>query len=361
MRRWGSPQKKRGRWHAVYTPFKGSTRRVWEPVYPNTRTRAEEILATRHAELASGTWEDPARRLTFGSLAGEWFRTMEGSWKEQTREGNRSRLEAHILPALDDVDVRQIDGPLLQRFANDLNLAPRTVRLVVQTLRQILKWGHRHGRIRVLPDLSIKFPALVRDRVEPLTHDEVRRVVAKAHEWAPLFLWAVYTGMRQGEILAAKWQYLNVEEGTYSVEQSLQRNRTYTTPKGGEVGSVWVPEGLLRIMEVQRQQVAALQLSAKKWTDHGLMFPSRRGDPMHHSTVIRNWRQACDLAKVPRRKFHALRHTCASLLIDQGETIVTVSRQLRHSDPSITLKVYSHMMPERGREALAKLDAAIGV
>ncbi len=362
-RPWGSVQIKQGRHYAVYTAHKGSARRIWEPVTPNTRTRALDLLAQRRHELAAGTWEDPTRVVRFETLAREWYATMSGQWSGQSAKLHKTRLERHILPALGDHPARSIDAPVLQRLVDDLGdaLAPRTVRVVGRTVRQILKWGSRNHRIRALPDLTVNWPKLTRRSVDPLTHDEIRRVLDAALEYRPLLMWAMFTGMRQGEVLAAKWKHLNRKAGTYHVCESLNRDAEIGPTKTGEVGDVWVPQQLLDALDDQQAQIAAWRLAADRWDDHDLLFPSkhRPGRPQAHTATIRALRVASDAASVRRRRFHDLRHTCASLLIDQGETIVTVAKQLRHSDPSITLGVYSHMMPERGPEAMAKLAKAI--
>lgn len=362
-RPWGSIIERDGRLFIAYTPHKGSSRRVWEPVYPQTRTRAAEMLAQRRHELTAGTWDDPARVVSFDSLAREWFGTMKGTWKAQTTSLQRTRLERHILPALGEMPARAIDGPALQRFSNDLaaRLAPRTVRVIVSSVRQILRWGHRHHRLRSLPDLQVAAPKLIRKRIEPLTPDEIRRVLDAALDFRPVIYWSLLTGLRQGETLAARWANLDAGAGTFHVCESLQRDGTVGTTKTEDEGTVWVPPGVLQALEQQRAQIAAWSLAHANWHDHGLIFPSRRtGGHMTHTVLQRAIRVACDGAGVRRRRWHDLRHTCASLLIDQGENITTVSRQLRHSNPAITLSTYAHLMPERGASALAKLDERIG-
>jgi integrase len=362
-RPWGTPQQRNGNWYAVYSPLKGSKRRVWERVYPNTRTRALDVLAQRQAELASGTWDDPTSILTFGTLAAEWFATMRGSWKPQTEAVYKSRLEQHALPYLADVDVRQIDGAALQRLAT--SMAPRqtrTIRCIIGTVKQVIRWGHEHSRIRTLPNLNVKLPPVPRSEVDPLTIKEARKLLDNAFEWRPMLMWALFTGMRQGEILAAKWENLNTERGTYDVRENLNRKQEFDTPKTGIYGTVEVPPPLLVALENQRTQVSAWELATDKWNGCGLIFPNRRhGGPNDHTVLVRAFRMACDTAGLRRRPFHHLRHTCASLLIDQGETVLTVAGQLRHKDASVTINTYSHLMPDAGKDALIRLAESVGV
>ena len=359
-RPWGSAQRKGGQWYSVYTPHKGAKRRVWEPVHPNTRTRALDVLAQRQTELSSGGWDDPTRVLTFRSLVAEWMATMRTSWRPQTLLSTQGRMERTILPVLGDMDVRNIDGPMLQRLLVTGDLAPRTVRLGITLARQALQWGHRHGRIRVLRDLTVTLPAVPRSDIDPLTCAEVGKLLDNALEYRPVLMWAVLTGMRQGEILAAKWRHLDAEKGTYHVCANRNRAGEIAATKTSDVGDVWVPNELLDALEDQRKQNAVRRLAATKWQDSDAMFPGPHGGHGSQMPLIRAFHRSLEAAGLRRRPFHHLRHTCASLLIDQGETILTVQHQLRHRQASITLDTYSHMMPDAGAAALQRLAGSIG-
>ena len=361
-RPWGTVARRNGIIYAVYTPHKGTKRRVWERVFPQTRTRALDVLAQRQAELAAGTWDDPARVLTFASLVAEWFETMRGSWRPSTLDNYRIRMEHHALPYLADVDVRQIDGPALQRLATNLTPRhPQTIRESIRTIKQVLYWGHQHGRIRTLPNLKVALPPLPHAKVDPFTIDEARKLFDHAFEWRPMLMFAVYTGMRQGEICAAKWANLDAERQNYTVRENLNRRNEYAATKTGDSGTVEVPQILLDALDDQLRAVAEWELAADEWRGDGLIFPNKRhGGPNDHTVLIRAFKRACDTAGLRRRPFHHLRHTCASLLLDQGENILTVQEQLRHSKPSITLDTYSHMMPSRRKEALQRLAESVG-
>jgi integrase len=121
------------------------------------------------------------------------------------------------------------------------------------------------------------------------------------------------------------------------------------------VGDVWVPTELLDALEDQRQQIAVTRLASSTWTDTDAMWPNRQGEHGSQMMLIRAFHRALEAAGLRRRPFHHLRHTCASLLIDQGETILTVQHQLRHRQASITLDTYSHIMPDAGAAALQRL------
>jgi integrase len=93
--------------------------------------------------------------------------------------------------------------------------------------------------------------------------------------------------MRQGEIMAAKWEHLNVEKGTYYVCESVNRRQEIGPTKTGDTGDVWVPPSLLNALEDQRRQIATWELAADSWKDHGLIFPARAtGRWPNHKTIL---------------------------------------------------------------------------
>jgi hypothetical protein len=120
---------------------------------------------------------------------------MRGSWRPTTLEKYQTQIEMHLKPHLGDVDVRAIDGPMLQRLIAALApRSPRTIRVTITVLKAILSWGHRHGRIRTLRDLTVKLPAVGRPDMDPLTIDQIALALDNAFEWHALIMWACSPG-----------------------------------------------------------------------------------------------------------------------------------------------------------------------
>ena len=94
--------------------------------------------------------------------------------------------------------------------------------------------------------------------------------------------------------------------------------------------------------------------------DHNLVFPNKAGNPINHNNLIqRHFYPSLEKAGLPRIRFHDIRHTYASLLIEQGENIKYIQSQLGHSSPSVTLNVYAHLMKPANQEAASKLENKI--
>jgi integrase len=369
-RPWGSAIEKRGRWYAVYSgPRKpnGARNQVWEQALsaglPNTRQGAMNLLAVRRAELAQGEWQNPNASLPFRVLSDEWWEAISPLWRLNTRVIYRVMLRNHLIPALGSLDARSIDSSVLQRLIGQKiksGLSGRYVREIIQLAKGILGYGHKHGHLKHPLVFHLDLPKINNKEVDPYTPEEVRLLLDAAGQWRPLIAFAVWTGCRQGEILAARWQHLDLGKGTYKVVHNLNRDLELAPPKNGEVGEVWISPILQEELAQQRAQLAQWQLSANSWEDHDLIFPREAsGIPLRYTTLNSAYRRICSEAGVAYRSFHSLRHTCASLLLAQGESIKLVQKQLRHRDVKVTLSTYAHLMPEAGPEALKKLDATI--
>jgi integrase len=110
------------------------------------------------------------------------------------------------------------------------------------------------------------------------------------------------------------------------------------------MGSVW------------KRSCAERQAAGDSWVEHGLVFTNSIGGPIIHSNLRRNYLQLLKDAGLPHIRFHDLRHTAASLLLNHGIPVIIVSRRLGHAKPSITLDIYGHLIPGMQNEAAELMD-----
>ena len=171
--------------------------------------------------------------------------------------------------------------------------------------------------------------------------------------WA-MFSMAIWTGLRVGELLVMQWQYLDLEQGAYSVERNFDQRRNLTTPKTKTSNNtIQLSSYVCEILEKHRAEQAAFRLRLPEWVDMDLIFPSRaeRKDkapskPYAYSTIHSAIARAAQIAGIGPVRPHDLRHTCASLLISQNVNIKQISRQMRHANTSITWDTCGHLYPE---------------
>ena len=158
----------------------------------------------------------------------------------------------------------------------------------------------------------------------------------------PMYRFWIETGMRQGELLGCKWE--NLIGDRYHVQEQLLRDGTFSSPKDESYGEVALSLETVEALEAFRQGEVERR-SLRKAPEGGLIFCQPNGQYLSYSTEATEVRKLLKAAGLETRTPHEMRHTGASLLIADGASIVQVAGQLRHSDPSITLRVYAHLFP----------------
>jgi integrase len=178
---------------------------------------------------------------------------------------------------------------------------------------------------------------------------------------------AITTGMRQGELLALKWEDVDLEAGV------LQVRRTLSTATGGGFRfgapktaksrrSIKLPNTALSSLRKHRKaQLEERMRLGELFVDQGLVFTSRVGTPISRQDLItRSFKPLLKWAGLPDIRFHDLRHTCATLLLSKGVHAKFVQELLGHATISITLDTYSHVLPGMGDAAAGAMDEALG-
>jgi integrase len=163
---------------------------------------------------------------------------------------------------------------------------------------------------------------------------------------------AIFSGARQGELLGLKWSDLDREASQIHIQRSFNHQAFYDTKT--ETSNRKIDLGPVMLAELKRWKIACTPNKLD------LIFPNHAGQPMNYSNMIqRYYLPVLKKAKIDRIKFHSLRHTFASLLIEQGENIKYIQNQLGHSSPNVTLAVYAHLMKSTNQEAACRLENTI--
>jgi integrase len=231
-------------------------------------------------------------------------------------------------------------------------LAPSTVRTIVKDLQSILRSAVDDGAIAQSPARRVALPELHRAPVVPL---EVDQVAAIADSIAPRYRALVLTGagcgLRLGELLGLGVEHVPFLERSIRVERQL-------LDKPARFGPVKTKHAV-RTVPAPAFVLEALSAHLSEYgTGDELVFTSPHGRPVNRSTLDRAWQRAVETAELERVTIHDLRHHYASVLIAGGESVVTVAARLGHSDPTITLRTYAHLMPDSDSRTRQVIDAA---
>jgi len=228
-----------------------------------------------------------------------------------------------------------------------------------------LKQAHDDGLVPRNAAGTVRPPRPRREEIRPLNREQVRVLfeVAREDRLEALYVVAVTAGLRRGELQGLKWEDLDLEAGTLQVRRTLSEPRggyIFEAPKSGKGRSVRLTrKATAALREHCKRQLEERMQKAGLWHDHGLVFPSGIGTPLLGGNFNRAFKATLQRAGLPSIRFHDLRHTCATLLLRQGVNPKYVQELLGHADISITLNVYSHVLPDMGDAAAGAMDAAL--
>jgi len=181
------------------------------------------------------------------------------------------------------------------------------------------------------------------------------------HRLYALYMVAATMGLRRGELLGLRWEDVDLDVGTLTIQQTVQRagGKLHLQDAKTEGSEAVLPlrEITRATLEVHRdlQEKERVELG-EDWKDHGLVFPSELGTPMEPRNLSRHFASLRTRAGISTTRLHDLRHTVVSVLMDLGVPPHTVQAIARHSDVKITLKIYAHSNLTAMREALDKID-----
>jgi integrase len=229
-----------------------------------------------------------------------------------------------------------------------------------KALNQAVKWN----MLNFNPSDGVDRPRVPKYQIEPLTVEEARKFLDTAKEmedpFYPLFVLAISTGMRAGELLGLEWEDVDLKNSRLSVRHTLiNKTKTLAEPKTAKARRVIELTGLaVDVLKDHRKKQAETRLQESAWdSTYNLVFPTGIGTPFDHSHLTqRHFHPILEKAGLRKIRFHDLRHTAATLLLQAEEHPKVVQEMLGHSTISMTLDTYSHVIPSMQKEAARKMD-----
>ena len=314
-----------------------------------------------------------AAELTVGAFLEGWLTEVaRPTVRPRTYVSYRYVVGVHLAPGLGDLPLAALSPADVQAFLNAKaasGLSPRTVGYLRGVLRGAL--GHAERTELVTRNVArlARPPRIPRRSVSPLSLAQVRTFLAAiaGDRLEALYLVALGVGLRQGEILGLRWSDVDTAAGTLTVRHALARidgRLVLVEPKSTASRRVVPLPAFVRdalLAHHLRQAGEPLPLRpAPPDPFADLVFVTTHGTPLDGITITRRFQRILGSAGLPHQRFHDLRHACASLLLAQGVPARVVMETLGHSEISLTLNTYSHVMPSVGREAAERMDALLG-
>ena len=308
-------------------------------------------LAKAIADRDSGLVFD-SDNLTVSEYLSRWLSSIKGTMRVGSWKQYEMVVRVHVNPALGTLKLEKLTALHVQslyRQKLDSGVSPRRVLYVHVTLHRALKQAVKWLLIPRNVTDAVERPRPTTREIEPLDEEQVRRLLeaARGNRLEALYVLAVTTGLRQGEILGLQWKDIDFGRGILGV------NRTIF---GGVVN---LPKTKKSRRGIRLSKTALSKLSEHKSRQNGSewVFCTRSGKPIDCTNLTKqSWKPLLKKAGLPHKRFHDLRHTCATLLLTKGVHPKVVQELLGHSSISVTLDTYSHVLPNMQEKAMRAMD-----
>jgi integrase len=356
-------------------PGAEGTRETRYATVRGTKRQAQARLTELLSESARGTLVDPSRE-TLGQFMDRWDSWASTNLAGKTLERYRGLIAHQIKPQLGATPIQKLRPiHLTEAYARLLReggvrggpLAARSVGHVHRLLHRALGHAVTWGIIAQNPAALVAPPRVHAEEIEIIREDEAQIVLNALrgrllHTIATL---ALATGARRGELLALRYQDVDLDSGKIRVERSLEQTKAglaFKSPKTKHGRrTITVPAAVVSMLRAHRlaHQEQWLGLGLGRLAPTDLLFTSADGAPLKPNAVTNEWLRAT-VAAGRQIGLHALRHTHASSLIHAHVDIVTVSRRLGHASPEITLRVYAHLLHDTDDRTAQAVEEMLG-
>lgn len=359
-------RKSDGRWTGALSLARGRRK------YFSGRTQREVLdkLTKARRDLQQGVEPAPERRRV-GEYLTRWLEdTAKPKLRPSTYQSYSQIIRLHLLPDLGKIPLFRLtreDVQALLRKKTSEGKSPRTVGYIRAVLRHALRQAVIDGDLARNVAALATPPRIPHHEITPLTLEQAKQLLAaaKGDRLEAFYVVTLSLGLRRGEGLGLRWSDVDLSEGIIRVSQSLLEvggKLIISEPKSARSRrQLPLPPRALEAMKAHRARQLQERLQAgPKWQDTGFVFTSTIGTPVQPRNVFRDFRAMLQRANLPPIRLHDLRHSAATLLLAQNVPARTIMEILGHSQISVTMDLYSHVMPSMLKEALGKVDTALG-
>jgi len=325
-----------------------------------TKKAAKEKLREIEDQLQTGTYISDKKVPLFSVVAIDWLKHKKPNLRKSTYNVYEAHTRNHF-KEFEAVKINRITTAKVETFISDRQESGMhilTLRKILVTLGQIFAYAVRHGYTGNNPLTNAERPKgqgqNKKKKMEILNPEKIKIFLDAVtdQKFKMLFRLAIFSGARQGELLGLKWSDVDWINSQIHIQRTYNHRAWYDTKT--EESDRRIDLGPVTLTELKRWKIACLK------SELDLVFPNQAGNPINHNNLVsRYFNPGLEDAKLPRMRFHDLRHTYASLLIEQGENIKYIQSQLGHSSPTVTLNVYAHLMKKKNQEAACRLENSV--
>lgn len=366
-------KRKDGRWEGRYTA--GRDPETGKAIYKNVlgKTQAEAKAKLKAAiEEAKGLDAAKVGRYTVGQWMEVWFEHYaKVKVRPSSHQTYRGYIDNHIKPNIGKIPLEKLTSLELQKFYKKLlekgrvdrleskhqskGLSAKTVRNIHQIISSAMKLAQEQKLIASNPAESCALPRLEHREMQTLLVEQLQSFFREARDSGvfELYYLELATGLRRGELLGLKWEDIDLERGDLRVRRQIARIN------GEVVEAPLKTKNAYRTLPLAEDTIDVLKAQRKKAGGSPWVFPSPTGGPISPGSVLHMLHRVLKRAGLPRVRFHDLRHTYATLALQNGVDVKTVSGMLGHFSAGFTLDTYVHVTTASQRQAARTMGSIL--
>ena len=343
-----------------FNPMTG--KQVQRSITGKTQKEVAQKMKEIAVEIDRGTYQAPCK-MTVAEWLDIWQKEYLYDVRPSTAQLYKRSLTLYIIPNVGKVKLEALTPHMIQKMLNTLSqqetrngtLSPKTVKNVRGILHKALQQAVENQYIRYNPVTACKPPRSVKTEIQPMTEEQQAAFVSeiRGHQHEYLYLIALFTGIRESEVLVLTWDCVDFKHGTLTVKQQLKK----ASKKSGELGLAPTKNGktrtialaptVLQYFRLQRLRQNSMRLEAGDlWTEKKLVFTNQTGDYLSYRGVYDCFKRIVRNIGCPGVRFHDMRHTYAVNCIAGGDDIKTVQENMGHATSAFTLDVYGHVFTQ---------------
>ena len=366
-----------GRYTCGFDP--GTGKQIQKSVTGKTQKEVAQKIKELTAALDAGTYIAP-NKMTVGQWLDSWQREYLANVKPSTVSSYEATIRNHLQPGLGAIRLDSLTTHDIQEFYNSLHspsenrnaLSSKTIKNIHGILHHALEQAMLNNYIRSNPSNACVIPKAIKKKVKPMNEHQIADFLKaiKGHKYENMFLIALFTGMRQGEVCGLQWECVDFDNGTILIDKQLQSLRgkvrgdkekyALVPTKNGKERTITAAPYVMDILwKTKQAQDANRKDFGSDFVENGLVFTDEIGNRVTPQALYRAFKLVVTELNMKDVRFHDLRHSYAVVSLKSGDDVKTVQENLGHATASFTLDTYGHVTEKMKKDSADRMQAFI--
>lgn len=367
-------KRKNGLWEGKYVSGRDEEGKlIRRSVYGRTQAEVSKKMTALTNDLNTGLYIAPDQ-ITVAEWLNLWINEYLGNVKASTKAQYDYQRRIHIEPALGKKQLQKLTAPMIQRFYNEeleKGLSPKSIKNLHGVLHRALNQAVLCQYLKVNPCLACQLPRVEDKEMKTITGDNLKAFLAeiKGKPYEDELFFAIFTGLREAEIVGLTWDCVDFDKQIIRVVKQLKRERkisgtneyVFDTLKNGKTRVVSPAPAVFNLLKRVKSKQAENKLKNgdRFNNEYNLVFTDELGNHISTSTMYHAFKARVAAIGLPDVRFHDLRHSFATISLENGDDIKTVSENLGHATVSFTLDKYGHVTEKMRKDSADRMQKYI--